>query len=132
MRRAVAVPMVAAIACTSSDRSGAPTAAAASRPYLYVFAGDADNRAGESDFLAVIDADTASATYAQVLSTTPIGAAGTMPHHTEMQMPADGRSLFANSFMTGRTYLFDFANPLKPDWLICKLTEKGRDALASR
>ena len=25
-----------------------------------------------------------------------------------------------------------FGNPLKPDWLICKLTEKGRNALASR
>ena len=23
-----------------------------------------------------------------------------------------------------------FANPLKPDWLICRLTEKGREALA--
>ena len=25
-----------------------------------------------------------------------------------------------------------FGNPLKPDWLICKLTEKGRNALESR
>ncbi|MFO7482339.1 hypothetical protein [Oceanibaculum nanhaiense] len=24
-----------------------------------------------------------------------------------------------------------FANPLKPDWLVCKLTEAGRMALAS-
>ena len=23
-----------------------------------------------------------------------------------------------------------FANPLKPDWLVCRLTEKGRKALA--
>ena len=23
-----------------------------------------------------------------------------------------------------------FANPLKPDWLVCKLTESGRDAVA--
>lgn len=23
-----------------------------------------------------------------------------------------------------------FENPIKPDWLVCKLTEKGRDALA--
>jgi len=23
-----------------------------------------------------------------------------------------------------------FANPLKPDWLVCKLTDTGRDALA--
>jgi hypothetical protein len=25
-----------------------------------------------------------------------------------------------------------FGNPLKPDWLICKLTDKGRRALAER
>lgn len=25
-----------------------------------------------------------------------------------------------------------FGNPLKPDWLICKLTDKGRRALAQR
>lgn len=25
-----------------------------------------------------------------------------------------------------------FANPIKPDWLICKLTESGRDVLAPR
>jgi hypothetical protein len=114
MRRAVTLLVFAAIACTSSDRSATPTAAAPSRPFIYVFAGDADHGAGESDFLAVIDADAASATYGRVLSTVPIGAGGTMPHHTEMQMPEGGRSLFANSFMTGRTYLFDFADPLQP------------------
>jgi len=25
-----------------------------------------------------------------------------------------------------------FSNPLKPDWLVCKLTEKGREALKCR
>lgn len=25
-----------------------------------------------------------------------------------------------------------FANPVKPDWLVCKLTDKGRDALGDR
>ena len=24
-----------------------------------------------------------------------------------------------------------FANPLKPDWLVCRLTDTGRDALSS-
>ena len=106
-----------AIACTSSERTTPAKQTAAAGSYLYVFAGDAnhgDHTAVESDFLAVIDADSASPTYAQVLSTTPIGAGGTMPHHTEMEMPTGGRSLFANSFMTGRTYLFDFANPVAP------------------
>ena len=117
MRRHLTIFALPAIACASAERSIPVADSAAARPYLYVFAGNADHgdhSAGESDFLVVIDADTASPTYAQVLATTPIGAGGTMPHHTEMAMPAGGRSLFANSFMTGRTYRFEFANPLAP------------------
>lgn len=106
--------MFAVLACTPAERSATPTASTAPGPYLYVFAGDGDHTAGESDFLAVIDADSASATYGRVVATTPIGAGGTMPHHTEMRMPLGGRPLFANSFMTGRTYLFDFTDPLVP------------------
>ena len=106
--------LFAAVACSSTERSSTATTSVTPGRYVFVFAGDNDHTAGESDFLTVIDADTASATYAQVLATTPIGAGGTMPHHTEMQMPASGRWLFANSFMTGRTYLFDFTDPLKP------------------
>jgi len=115
-------------ACAPGERTevrgGEPRA---SGSYLYVFAGDAAHlasaMAGDSagahgaagtDFLAVIDADTGSATYGQLLATTPIEVGGTMPHHTEMEMPAAGRTLFANSFMTGRTYRFDFADPLAP------------------
>ena len=107
----------AAIACTSGERTPSAQHTRAAGSYLYVFAGDAghaDHATAESDFLVVIDADTASPTYAQVLATTPIDAGGTMPHHTELEMPAGGRALFANSFMTGRTYLFDFTNPLAP------------------
>ena len=114
MQRHLTSLVFATLACTSAERSETPAQTANGGPYLYVFAGDADHSAGESDFLAVIDADSASATYAQVLATVPIGAGGTMPHHTEMAMPANGRSLFANSFMSGRTYLVDFANPLAP------------------
>ncbi|HEU4763814.1 MAG TPA: hypothetical protein VFS28_04130, partial [Gemmatimonadales bacterium] len=48
--------------------AGSPPADGAkpSRSYLYVWAGDDDRRAGDSDFLAVIDADPASPTYARV------------------------------------------------------------------
>lgn len=37
-----------------------------------------------------------------------------MPHHTEMQMPPAGQTLFANAFMTGTTYRFDLSDPLAP------------------
>ena len=117
MRRTLMLLGFASIACTSRDLVPAANRTAAAGSYVYVFAGDAahgDHASGEKDFLVVIDADTASPTYAQVLATTPIDAGGTMPHHTELEMPAGGRSLFANSFMTGRTYRFDFANPLAP------------------
>lgn len=128
--RVIASYLAAAIvlACAPGDRTnGRDGAAPGGGSYLYVFAGDAAHlasaMAGDSagahdaagtDFLAVIDADTGSATYGQLLATTPIGAGGTMPHHTEMVMPDGGRSLFANSFMTGRTYRFDFSDPLAP------------------
>jgi hypothetical protein len=82
--------------------------------YLYVWAGDADNRPGDTDFLAVIDVDTASPTYAQVVATAPISAVHTMPHHTEPTVPRDGKFLFANGFMANRTYLFDVSDPLAP------------------
>src|SRR5688500_20381471 len=104
--------VLAGRACRSPERRA--TAQSSTASYVYVFAGDADHSPGESDFLAVIGADTTSATYAQVRATIPIGAGGTMPHHTEMEMPAGGRSLFANAFMTGRTYPLELAHPLAP------------------
>lgn len=94
--------------------TGAPHVASdgvASRSrYLFVWAGDADKR--ESDFLAVVDIDPRSATYASVVSTVPVGAVGTSPHHTEYEMPAGG-VLWANGFATGRTYRFDLRDPTR-------------------
>ena len=101
--------LAAAIAgCGRGERGTEPA------KYLYVWAGDADRRPGDTDFLAVIDVDSASPTYAQVIATAPIGAVHTMPHHTELTVPAEGRSLFANAFMANRTYLFDLSDPRAP------------------
>jgi len=91
-----------------------PAEPAPSRSYLYVWAGSDSVGGGASDFLAVVDADTASPTYAMVVATAPVGAAGTMPHHAEMTMPGTGQWLFANGFVAGRTWLFDLRNPLAP------------------
>ena len=80
-------------------------------PYLYIWTGDTDRQ--ESDFLAVIDVRPESPTYARVLSTIPVSATGTRPHHTEHQLEAD-RLLFANGFAAGRTFRFDLRDPATP------------------
>jgi len=79
--------------------------------FLFVWAGDADKR--DSDFLAVIDVDPRSANYASVVTTLPVGATGTRPHHTDYEMPAAGM-LWANGFDSGQTFRFDLRNPTNP------------------
>ncbi len=79
--------------------------------YLFLWAGDADGKA--SDFLAVIDAAPASPRYGSIVASMPTGTAGTHPHHTELEMPANGH-LLANGFRAGRTWLFDLTEPTRP------------------
>ena len=106
MRRVlVAIVLLATTACSK---------AAPRHQYLFVWAGDSAMKA--SDFLAVIEADPASPKYGSVVASVPTGVAGTHPHHTEAEMPADGH-LLANSFHTGTTSLFDLTDPLRPKLL---------------
>lgn len=79
--------------------------------YLFVWSGDADEL--HSDFLAVIDANRSSARYGEIVATAPVGAGGTLPHHTEYEYPAGG-VLFANGWLAGETYLIDVATPSAP------------------
>ncbi len=113
----LAVPVVAACSPTPRDSSVTPA------QYLFIWAGphgaasDAgDHQAsapGAGNFLAVLDADTASATYGTVLASSAIGIGGAMAHHTEFTLPA-GRSLFASDYMAGTIFLLDLADPLAP------------------
>lgn len=80
-------------------------------PYLFVWGGDAANKA--TDFLTVISVDPASSRYGQTVATVPVGVSGTMPHHTEYEFPAT-KKLFANGWVSGRTFIFDLNDPLKP------------------
>ncbi|MGE0460111.1 MAG: hypothetical protein AB7Q16_01960 [Vicinamibacterales bacterium] len=91
----------------------AACAAPASDPssYLFLWAGDAKGEA--SDFLAVIDATPSSAGYGTIITSLPTGVAGTHPHHTEHEMPANAH-LLANGFHAGRTWLFDLSSPREP------------------
>ena len=96
--------IVLTVLCCASMR-------AASSSYLFMWAGDAAHTA--SDFLAVIDANATSAGYGTIVASIPTGEAGTHPHHTEHEMPANGH-LLANGFHAGRSWLFDLSQPLHP------------------
>ena len=79
--------------------------------YLFAWAGDIAGKG--NDFLAVIDAEPASATYGKLVTTSPTDQKSMQVHHTEYSMPASGM-LFANDHLAGRTFIFDLNNPLQP------------------
>jgi hypothetical protein len=98
-------------ACHAAPQASVTAPEVAGSRHLFVWAGDADKR--ESDFLAVVDVDPHSTTYAQVVATLPVDAVGTVPHHTEYEMPSDG-VLWANGFAAGTTFRLDLRNPTAP------------------
>src|ERR1700730_1899219 len=79
--------------------------------YLFAWTGDADLKG--HDFLAVIDADPASATYGKLMTTLVTDQQTVRIHHTEYVMPNSGM-LFANDHDVGRTFIFDVNDPLHP------------------
>lgn len=97
--------------CRASGSSPVVSPKPANSRYLFVWAGDSDKQ--QSDFLAVVDIDRRSPTYAEVLTTLPVGALGTRPHHTEYEMPTAG-VLWANGFAAGRTFRLDLRDPARP------------------
>jgi hypothetical protein len=94
-------------AVANAERSGTAPAR-----YLYVWAGDKDEK--QSDFLAVVDVRAVSPTYGQVLSTEPVGMSGTLPHHLEYELPGPGRLLFANGHHHEQVFLFDTDSATRP------------------
>jgi hypothetical protein len=90
----------------SETASGGPTLS----PFLYVWAGAEDE--GDSDFLAVIDADPASDRYGQIVASVPVGLKGGA-HHSEHVMPS-GDTLFVNAFRGGASFLIDLSDPFAP------------------
>jgi len=51
--------------------------------------------------------------YGQLVTTLPVPGRTNGPHHTEHEMPADGK-LFANGYASGRSFVFDLADPVQP------------------
>jgi hypothetical protein len=111
VRCTIGVVAASLAACGGRARSGTPAEPAPAR-FLYVWAGDKDER--DPDFLAVVDVRPASATYGQVIATEPVGMRGTLPHHTEYALPGAGRLLFANGHHHERTFLFDTDSAPRP------------------
>ena len=112
MRCACVALLAAALMGCHPTRTPPPSAPGiASSRYLFVWAADADRR--ESDFLAVIDIDRESPSYTEVIATLPVGAVGTMAHHTEHEMSPSG-ALWANGFNAGKTFRFDLRDPRAP------------------
>jgi hypothetical protein len=109
--RAVLAAAVMLAGCHTRPSNSVAAPEVAGSHYLLVWAGDADKR--DSDFLAVVDVDRQSPTYAQVVTTLPVGAVGTVPHHTEYEMPPGG-VLWANGFAAGRTFRLDLRDPTRP------------------
>ena len=92
--------VVSLLAAASNARAQTTTPS----DYLYAWTASADT--SQPDFLAVFDARASSTSYGQLITTVPVPGHKNRPHHTEYQMPADGR-LFANGFATGQTFIFD-------------------------
>jgi hypothetical protein len=100
-----------ALLVTVGGARGALAQQKTSSDYLYLWSASADST--KPDFLAVIDARSNRASYGRLLGTVPVPGLKNRPHHTEHEMPAGGR-LFANGFASGRTFIFDMADPAHP------------------
>jgi hypothetical protein len=109
MRRCVLVCVV--LCSLISIASPAQEQKATSGHYLFAWTGDMAGKG--NDFLAVIDADPASATYGHLITTVATDQQTKQIHHTEYTMPASGM-LFANDHQAGRTFIFDVRDPLHP------------------
>src|SRR5688572_5003957 len=102
-----AAALLVLIACAPrADTTTAP------RPdYLYLWTASIDST--QPDFLAVLDVTEDSGRYGRLITTLPVPGRANGPHHTEHEMPADGK-LFANGYASGRSFIFDVADPVHP------------------
>jgi hypothetical protein len=99
--------LLASLACSAPPAPPATPGA----EYLHLWTASADST--QPDFLAVLDVTEDSGRYGRLVTTLPVPGLGNGPHHTEHEMPPD-RQLFANGFGTGRTFVFDLTDPVRP------------------
>lgn len=65
------------------------------------------------DFIAVFDIRSSAANFGRLVAMLPVGTKAQMAHHTNYEMPLDGR-LFASDYMSGTGYVFDLRKPTEP------------------
>lgn len=65
------------------------------------------------DFLAVFDIGADSSDFGRLVAMLPVGTRAQQAHHTNYQMPADGR-LFASDYMAGEGYIIDLREASNP------------------
>ena len=75
------------------------------------------------DFIAVFYVRPNSADFGKLLAMLPVGTKAQMAHHTNYDMPADGR-LFASDYMAGEGYVFDLNEPARPK-LVAQFADAG-------
>lgn len=112
-RRVFALTLALVLAGLASATPLVAQRRAASSEYLYLWTASADSSG--PDFLAVYDIrdDAKAARYGALVTTVVVPGRGNGPHHTEHDMPADDR-LFANGFLSGKSFVFDLTNPRAP------------------
>jgi 56kDa selenium binding protein (SBP56) len=120
MRRFLCTLAVAVCAISFSLRSQEQKTRAP-KDYLFAWAGDEAHKG--NDFLAVIDADPASASYGHLVTTLATDQQTVQVHHTEYAMPSSGM-LFANDHGAGRTFVFDVRDALHPK-MVTSFTDIG-------
>jgi selenium-binding protein 1 len=116
-----AVSFVAASRAGNSDESGERARGERPEKYLFVWAGDQARRS--PDFLAVVDFDTASPRYGNVITSVPLpepGASGNEPHHVGLS--ADGNVLGCGGLLSvlkgqKEIFFFDVSKPRAPRFL---------------
>ncbi len=109
MTRRASILAVVLMACASPAE--VPDGALVPDHHAYLWAGGMDSTV--ADVLLVLDMDSASTTYGQVVGSVETGTKGGMPHHIERRVSADGR-LLANSWKANTSWLFDVTSPRAP------------------
>src|SRR5439155_20411013 len=91
---------------------------------LYVWTSDADQK--DPDFLSVLDADPASASYGKVIATAPTGSPGNEAHHFGYTANAD--RIFAGGLFSNRLFIYVVATDPKHPKLVKPIPDGAASA----